>query len=86
MDCKILLVRAEQQSPIVTAILKEHSLRAFHCPSLDELLDHRYPHYPFTKTFTKARGEPLVVVHTSGTTSVPKPIVYTHDFAANYTQ
>lgn len=53
---------------------------------MEELFENTYPHFPFRKTFQEARGEPLVVVHTSGTTSLPKPIIYTHDFAASYIQ
>lgn len=71
---------------MVTAILEKHPLKILHSPGLYELLDSSYCHYPFPKSFANARNEPLVVVHTSGTTSVPKPIVYTHDFAASYIQ
>lgn len=39
-----------------------------------------------SKVFKKSRTKPLVVVQTSGTTSVPKPINYTHDFAASCIQ
>ena len=53
-------------------------------PALFQLLDVHYEHYPYEKTFEAAKNEPLMVVHTSGTTSNPKPIIYTHDFAASY--
>lgn len=33
------------------------------------------PHFPYNKTFTEAEWEPLVVLHTSGSTGLPKPIV-----------
>ena len=67
-------------------ILKARSLQLLDSPSLDDLLANTYPHYPFRKSFAEARNEPLVVVHTSGTTGVPKPIVYSHDFAASFIQ
>lgn len=67
-------------------ILKANPLQIFDSPSLEELLVHDYPHYPYVKTFAEARNEPLVVLHTSGTTAVPKPIVYSHDFVASYIQ
>lgn len=81
-----LLTPIEPCLPVVTSLLKEHSIRVINSPSLGQLLDGDYPHYPFPKTFMEARDEPLVVVHTSGTTTVPKPIIYTHDFAASYMQ
>ena len=57
-------------------------LRALEIPSDKDLLLHRHRHYPYNKTFEKARDEPLVVLHTSGTTGLPKPIIWTHDFMA----
>ncbi|KAK0506918.1 hypothetical protein JMJ35_010618 [Cladonia borealis] len=85
-DCNVLLTSSAPRSPLVTSILEACSLQVFDSPSLHELLDNNYPHYPFPKTFAEARKEPLVVVHTSGTTSVPKPIIYTHDFVSSYIQ
>lgn len=84
--CQILLTPPTPRSPVVEGILKARSLQVLDSPSLDQLLANTYAHYPFRKTFAKARTEPLVVVHTSGTTATPKPIVYTHDFAASYIQ
>lgn len=82
-DCK-LIAAAEPLLPVVDEILAIHPLRVIRVPSVEELLTIKYPHYPFEKTFEEARDEPLVVMHTSGTTSLPKPIVYSHDFAACY--
>lgn len=72
----------ESLQPVVDEIVAAHTLRVIRAPSVEELLTTKYPHYAFDKTFDEARDEPLVVLHTSGTTSLPKPIVYTHDFAA----
>lgn len=55
-------------------------------PSLADLLDEEYPHYPYDKTFDKARSEPLVMVHTSGTTGIPKPLIYSHDWLASWNE
>jgi len=85
-ECRIMLTPPAPRSPIVQAIIESHPLQLLNSPTLDELLRGNYAHYPFCKSFAEARHEPLVVVHTSGTTAVPKPIVYTHDFAASYIQ
>ena len=70
----------------MAAFLEENPIQIVYTPGVYELLDSNYAHYPFSKIFAEAKDEPLVVVHTSGTTSEPKPIIYTHDFAASYIQ
>lgn len=86
LQCKILINPPGPSLPIVDAILNAYQLQVITSPGFEELVERTYPHYPFRKTFAEARSEPLVVVHTSGTTSLPKPIIYTHDFAASYIQ
>ncbi|OKL59056.1 hypothetical protein UA08_05968 [Talaromyces atroroseus] len=39
-------------------------------------------HYAYTKTFDEARQDPIVVLHTSGSTSLPKPIILTNGNSA----
>ena len=85
-DCKVLLTPSAPRPPWVASLLEAQVFRIIDSPSLHELLDSKFSHYPFPKTFAEARKEPLVVVHTSGTTAVPRPVVYTHDFAASYIQ
>ncbi|KAJ8060459.1 hypothetical protein OCU04_010783 [Sclerotinia nivalis] len=84
LDCHILATT--DPVPLgVPAILNSISeLRTITVPSVDELLDKNYEHFPFSKTFNEAKNEPLVCLHTSGTTGLPKPVIYTHDFVATY--
>lgn len=77
------MLAAEPLLPVVDEILAAHTLRVIRVPSEEVLLTTNYPHYAFEKTFNEARNEPLVVLHTSGTTSLPKPIVCSHDYAAS---
>ncbi|TVY14249.1 Non-canonical non-ribosomal peptide synthetase FUB8 [Lachnellula arida] len=53
--------------------------RYFTAPSVEELLAKKYPPYILNKTFQDLRHTPIVVMHTSGTTGLPKPIIWTHD-------
>jgi acyl-coenzyme A synthetase/AMP-(fatty) acid ligase len=48
-------------------------------PSLDWILEagEQQP-YPYNKTFEQAVHDVIVIIHTSGTTSVPKPIYHTN--------
>ncbi|MCJ1425624.1 hypothetical protein MMC29_003524 [Sticta canariensis] len=75
-------VKAGYKAP--DEILAVHRISEIRAPSVEELLTTSYHHYPLAKTFDEARDEPLVIMHTSGTTALPKPITYTHDFAASY--
>ncbi|THV47479.1 hypothetical protein BGAL_0307g00020 [Botrytis galanthina] len=84
MSCKVLLTTSPQP-PIVTPVVKLHDyLRVLTIPSIEELLSTTYEYFPYGKIFEEAKGEPLVALHTSGTTGLPKPIIYTHDYAAAY--
>ncbi|KAI9043969.1 putative NRPS-like enzyme [Aspergillus affinis] len=38
------------------------------------------PAYPYEKTFEEARNEPAFALHTSGSTGIPKPLIYTNEF------
>lgn len=68
----------------MTGILEKYPLKLIDSPSLYNLLDSTFPIYPYDKCFQEAKHEPLVVLHTSGTTAVPRPIVYTHEFISRF--
>ncbi|KAL8971945.1 MAG: hypothetical protein Q9183_000808 [Haloplaca sp. 2 TL-2023] len=85
-ECRVMLTPTTPQSPAVRSILEVDALRVLNSPSLAELLETNYHHYSYRKTFAEARNEPFLVVHTSGTTATPKPIVFTHDFVASFIQ
>ena len=85
LDCKTMLVPTVR--PLVTnAILEAYDMRVYQIPELADLIDQDYPLYPYEKTFDGARGEPLVVLHTSGTTGFPKSIIWTHGWAASFAE
>ena len=82
-DCEVILA-PEPRQPTLNAILDARSLRLHEAPSAEELLGKRHPHFPYDQTFESAQSELLVVLHTSGTTTLPKAIIWTHDFAGSY--
>ncbi|KAK0615462.1 Non-canonical non-ribosomal peptide synthetase FUB8, partial [Lasiodiplodia hormozganensis] len=48
--------------------------------SLDECLAAESKPYPYEKTFEEAKWDPVVVIHTSGTTGLPKPMTMNFGF------
>ncbi|KAF9766433.1 hypothetical protein IL306_001183, partial [Fusarium sp. DS 682] len=79
-DCSIWVKPQEQlMLPLVEGILQEKYMRVLELPSIDELLDAESTEpFVFDKTFASAVDEPFCILHTSGTTGVPKPILWTH--------
>lgn len=78
LNCKTLLLPTKRP-PDVDSILDIYGMRVFQIPELTDLLDQTHPDYPFDKTFDEARSETLIVLHISGTTGFPKPVIWTHD-------
>ncbi|UPK94825.1 hypothetical protein LCI18_005760 [Fusarium solani-melongenae] len=78
-DCKTFLVPPKFPLPIVGQLIQTRRMNVLEMPALQHWLeDGPVELYPFTKTFEEARSEPFVVLHTSGSTGMPKPLVQTH--------
>ena len=80
-NCRIVWF-AEPFGPTIESWLKEREMRAHQVGSVEEWLpengDISTPHFPFDETFEKAQWEPLAVLHTSGSTGLPKPVIIKH--------
>ncbi|EXM17844.1 Chloramphenicol acetyltransferase-like domain superfamily [Fusarium oxysporum f. sp. vasinfectum] len=79
-DCSIWVKPREQAMlPLVEGILQERYMRVLELPSVDELLEAESTEpFVFDKAFESVINEPFCILHTSGTTGVPKPILWTH--------
>lgn len=65
--------------PLVAEVLLQKSLQVLKLPEVNELLDAEGTEpFSYDKKFETALSEPFCVLHTSGTTGVPKPISWTH--------
>ena len=82
LDCKAMLVTSPRP-PFAAPILEAYPLRTIEAPSIEVMLSTTYPYFPYNKTFEEAKDEPLFALFTSGTTGLPKPVIYTHDWAAS---
>ncbi|KAI0546766.1 acetyl-CoA synthetase-like protein [Xylaria curta] len=55
------------------------SLKVIPAPTLQDLLvNEDIPHFPYEKQFDEVKDDPCIVLHTSGTTSLPKPVTLSH--------
>ncbi|KAK5625529.1 hypothetical protein RRF57_001245 [Xylaria bambusicola] len=74
-ECRIW-AKSTENSDLVNQILENRPMEVLQTPTLEELLDPRpVAKYPYTKTWEQANLDPLAVLHTSGSTGLPKPIV-----------
>ncbi|KAI1262037.1 acetyl-CoA synthetase-like protein [Xylariaceae sp. FL1019] len=74
-DCRIW-AKSTENNELVNQVLDKRPMEILQTPTLEELLDPRpVAKYPYTKTWEQANLDPLAVLHTSGSTGLPKPIV-----------
>ena len=67
-NCAIL-VHTDPPAPFAQALLAQHPINSYQIPSLDELLaEDEAPPFPFTKAFDEVKNDPVLVLHTSGST------------------
>ena len=65
----------------VEHIQSRREMKVIIVPELDECLNeekdavHKYPYH---KTFKEAQFDPVIILHTSGSTGLPKPIILRH--------
>ena len=84
LHCHVLL-SSNPRLPAVNALSGETEFRIVEVPAVSYYLDTRHEHFPFDKSWPEAQYEPLFVIHTSGSTGIPKPLTYTHATAATNT-
>ncbi|KAL8765546.1 MAG: hypothetical protein Q9209_007417 [Squamulea sp. 1 TL-2023] len=82
VDCRIFL-RAKNTS--IDHILRKRAMRADVVPELEELLDDvPVDKYPYFKSFEEAQMDPCLVLHTTGSTGLPKPITWKVGILSTY--
>lgn len=79
-ECNIWVKpRVQLYLPLVEHFLQRRPMKVLDIPEIDELLDAKSTEtFPYNKTFDKASQDPFCLLHTSGTTGVPKPISWSH--------
>ncbi|KAJ5100641.1 acetyl-CoA synthetase-like protein [Penicillium angulare] len=78
LDCNTLLTPVPRP-PFIGAILDAHPVKTLDIPDLETLLTSEYSHFEYSKSLSEALHEKFAIVHTSGSTGIPKPIIWKHD-------
>jgi len=77
--CDIWVNPSSKSSNLVIDFLQKRPMKVIDLPELSELLDaDTVEAYPYTKTWDEAINDPFCLLHTSGSTGLPKPIVWSH--------
>ncbi|KAE8346860.1 hypothetical protein BDV24DRAFT_174499 [Aspergillus arachidicola] len=84
LECTKLVAPVPRPPPVKAILGAQPTLDILDVPSVDDLISKDYPHFTFLKTYPEVIGETLAVIHTSGSTGIPKPIFWTHDTACKH--
>ncbi|KAI9811859.1 MAG: putative NRPS-like protein biosynthetic cluster [Pycnora praestabilis] len=77
-SCSKFFYSSEMKSRAFELKDKVSDLECIPYSSFDEMAEGRSEHYPFDKVFAEVEFDPILIVHTSGSTGSPKPITLSH--------
>ena len=80
LHCKTIVTTTPPPPYLAPLLEALPDITVLSVPSLNELLATEYPPFPYNKIYSKALDDPIFCSHTSGSTGIPKPLVYTHQF------
>ncbi|KAI0159691.1 hypothetical protein GGR57DRAFT_458362 [Xylariaceae sp. FL1272] len=83
-DCQLICFPDSHQA-VVHPWLQEREMRTVTIDSLESCFAHKHvTHFPYERTFEETEWMPAVVLHTSGSTGLPKPFVVMHGLLAAF--
>ncbi|KAI6795683.1 acetyl-CoA synthetase-like protein [Hortaea werneckii] len=83
-ECHILLKPGERQAdPILTKLVDEGIVKVIGIPDLETLLNPQpVQKFPYEAGFRTCLNDAFIILHTSGSTGLPKPVEITHGLIA----
>ncbi|KAI0202451.1 hypothetical protein F4808DRAFT_76239 [Astrocystis sublimbata] len=72
------LLYATEMHPLVKPLLSEETIQALEVPAFKAMLNSTPDRFPYEKSFDEVCNDPVLVLHSSGSTGEPKPITMTH--------
>ncbi|KAI0020288.1 putative NRPS-like enzyme [Xylariomycetidae sp. FL0641] len=83
LQCSTLVTTHPIPPPALGVIESVHP-KILTAPGVDELLDNVYPPFAYGQTFEEGKSDPFWIIHTSGSTGTPRPLIWTHDAASRH--
>ncbi|KXT10734.1 hypothetical protein AC579_2737 [Pseudocercospora musae] len=83
-DCHKIIYGDSITKPLEAILAARTQIRVFQSPSIYELMSEEssVSTYPFNHTPESYLNKPLMIIHTSGSTGLPKPVVLSFGFLA----
>ncbi|KAI1314056.1 hypothetical protein F5Y03DRAFT_2856 [Xylaria venustula] len=79
LECNVLITPDPAPSHVLQIKEVIDNCHNIVIPGIDELMETISPVYVSDKTLDKSRSDPFCVIHTSGSTGIPKPLIWTHE-------
>ncbi|KAI1279321.1 hypothetical protein F5Y07DRAFT_406163 [Xylaria sp. FL0933] len=81
LGCNVLITPDPTSSNALSILEAVNNCRVIKIPGIDKLLEVTSFPYTSEKTLNESRSDPFLVIHTSGSTGIPKPLVWTQETA-----
>ncbi|PSR80570.1 hypothetical protein BD289DRAFT_440575 [Coniella lustricola] len=79
LQCKTLIT-ADATLPTTGPLVEAVQARCLTVPSVDELINTPCNPFAYERSFVDGHSDPLLIIHTSGSTGIPKPLIWRQDY------
>ncbi|KAI8626018.1 hypothetical protein F5Y19DRAFT_466792 [Xylariaceae sp. FL1651] len=81
IECNVLIMPDPKSSNALSILEALNNCHTIKMSGIDKLLEAKNPSYTSKKMLNASRSDPFWVIHTSGSTGIPKPLVWTQETA-----